>query len=206
MNRAILCVFLLIGISVSAQTKMEQHEIDMLKSKVKERAAQTKTITSDFIQYKHLDFLSNDIETSGKLAFKAPDIVKWEYTDPFKYEILFKEETLYINDEGKKSNVDIGSSELFEQLNKLIVNSIKGDMFNEDEFSISYYRNGEQSEVHFDPKKEDFAKYIKSFHIFFNAEGDVEAVKMIEPSEDYTKIVFKNKLINEQLSDEIFTP
>ena len=39
-----------------------------IKTSVKNRP-----ITSDFTQYKHLDFLSDDIESKGKLAFKAPD-------------------------------------------------------------------------------------------------------------------------------------
>ncbi|WP_335965172.1 outer membrane lipoprotein carrier protein LolA [Galbibacter sp. PAP.153] len=202
----ISCFFLLLGISVAAQNKMAPEEIKDLTVTVKERAALTETITCDFVQYKHLDFLANDIETSGRLAYKSPNIVKWEYKAPFKYAILFKGETLYINDEGKKSDIDMSSNELFEQLNKLIVNSIKGDMFNKSEFNISYYKDGANAEVHFNPKKEGFAKYIKTFLIWFNQKGDVETFKMIEPSGDYTKILFKNRVINKPLPDEVFTP
>ncbi|MBQ0741119.1 outer membrane lipoprotein carrier protein LolA, partial [Aquimarina celericrescens] len=78
-------------------------EINALKEKVKTHAIETKTISSDFTQYKHLDFLSNDIITTGKLAFKTPNMVKWEYIKPFKYSVIFKNETLYINDEGNKN-------------------------------------------------------------------------------------------------------
>ena len=151
-----------------------------------------------------MDFLDNDIETSGKLAFKAPDLVKWEYVKPFKYSVLFKDEKLFINDEGNKSNIDIGSSKMFKQLNKLIINSIKGDMFDEGEFNIEYFKSEKNNVVHFSPKDEKFAKYIKTFHITFNDHGDVVAVKMIEPSEDYTKIIFTNKELNKPLPDAIF--
>ncbi len=125
--------------ATQAQTQMSTQEAAALKTKVKALASTTQTISSDFIQYKHLDFLDNDIETSGKLAFKAPDLVKWEYLDPFKYAVLFKDETLFINDEGNKSNVDIGSNKMFKQLNKLIISSVKGDMFDEAEFTIEYF-------------------------------------------------------------------
>ena len=54
---------------------MSQEEARSLRSKVKSQAEATQTISSDFIQKKHLDFLENDIESSGRLAFKAPDIV-----------------------------------------------------------------------------------------------------------------------------------
>ena len=111
------------------------------KRKSENTSSKTKTITSDFVQYKHLDFLANDIITKGNLAFKTPDLVKWAYVEPFVYSVIFKNENLYINDEGQKSDVNLSSSKLFKQLNKLIVNSVKGDMFDENEFDIAYFKN-----------------------------------------------------------------
>lgn len=200
----VLYIFLLIIMTGHAQSKMNANEAKVLREQVKQLALTTQTITSDFTQYKHLDFLSNDIETSGKLAFKSPDNVKWEYINPFKYSVIFKQETLYINDEGNKSNVDIGSSKLFKQLNKLIINSVKGDMFDENEFDIEYYKKASNSEVYFTPKNEKLLKYIKAFHITFNKKGEVVEVKMIEPSDDYTRILFDNRVTNKKLSDAIF--
>ncbi len=195
--------FLLVSLSYG-QTKMQQQEIVILKAKVKEQAKQTQTIASDFIQYKHLDFLTDDIVTSGKLAFKAPDLVKWEYVKPFEYSVIFKNENLYINDEGKKSDVNLSSSKLFKKLNHLIINSVKGDMFNDNEFNIIYYKTGENSDVHFSPKNEKIAKYIKQFQILFNKKGEVQQIKMVEPSNDYTKIVFENRVLNKKISDAVF--
>jgi outer membrane lipoprotein carrier protein len=192
-------------LSTQAQTKMTDLEASNLKKQVKNLASSTKTISSDFVQYKHLDFLDNDIETSGKLAFKAPDLVKWEYTKPFKYAVFFKGDMLYINDEGKKSNIDIGSNNMFKQLNNLIVSSVKGDMFDESKFNIQYFKTSKNSMVHFSPKDEKFAKYIKTFHITFNEKGDVIEVRMIEPSDDYTKIVFTNKVLNQPIDEAVFT-
>ncbi|WP_425076536.1 LolA family protein [Psychroserpens sp. S379A] len=198
-------LFFVLVFASQAQTKITDAEANALKDKVKQLAASTQTITSDFVQYKHLDFLDNDIETSGKLAFKYPDLVKWEYVTPFKYSVIFKDETLYVNDEGKKSNVDIGSSKMFKQLNKLIISSIKGDMFDEDAFDITYFKSDNNSLVYFNPKDKKFAKYIQSFHITFNEKGDVIEVKMIEPSSDYTRILFQNKTLNQALDNAIFS-
>lgn len=202
--RKLIYLLLFMTSILNAQEKMSATEANSLKIKVKEQANITKTISSDFTQFKHLDFLSNDIITTGKLAFKTPNLVKWEYIEPFKYSILFKNETLYINDEGNKSNVDVGSSKMFKQLNNLIVNSIKGDMFDDNEFNITYYKKNADNEVHFDSKNKDFSNFIKAFHITFNSNGEVIEVKMIEPSEDYTKIVFNNRIVNKTLSDAVF--
>ncbi|MEP0263970.1 outer membrane lipoprotein carrier protein LolA [Dokdonia sp.] len=202
--RNIIYIFFLIGTLASAQVKMSQAEAEDLKLKVKSQAATIHTLQSDFIQYKHLDFLANDIETSGKLVFKSPDIVKWEYTEPFNYSVLFKDKTLFINNEGNKSDLDVGSSDLFKQLNGLIVNSIKGDMFDEDQFTITYFKDTSNSVVHSVSKDEKFSKYIKAFHITFNAEGEVIELKMIEPTDDYTRIIFSNRTVNTPIADAVF--
>ena len=126
MNKLFYILFFLAS-TVTAQTPMTLEEATSLKMKVQEQAQKTQTMTVDFVQLKHMDFLSNDIETSGNLALKQPNLVKWQYTAPFKYSILFKDNVLYINDDGKKSDVNMGSNKLFGQLNNLIVNSITGD-------------------------------------------------------------------------------
>jgi len=204
MRNILYILFLIVTTTVHSQEKMTTAEAAILKEKVKSQAAGTKTITSDFVQYKHLDFLTNDIVTKGNLAFKTPNLVKWSYVEPFVYSVIFKEENLYINDEGQKSDVNLSSSKLFKQLNKLIVNSVKGDMFNTDEFKISYFKIKENSDIHFIPINKKISKYIKAFHIQFNSKGDVIEIKMIEPSDDYTRIVFSNRVLNKTVSDAVF--
>ena len=202
--RKILYILFFIVVTVHSQEKMTTVEAAILKEKVKAQAALTETITSDFVQYKHLDFLANDIITKGDLNFKTPNMVKWSYVDPFVYSVIFKDENLYINDEGQKSDVNLSSSKLFKQLNKLIVNSVKGDMFDANEFEISYFKTAGNSDVHFTPINKKISKYIKAFHIQFNIKGDVIEIKMIEPSDDYTRIVFSNRILNKTLSDAVF--
>ena len=183
---------------------MSTVEAAALKTTVKTLSEKTTTITADFVQYKHLDFLSNDIISEGTMAFKSPSMVKWEYVKPFSYAVLFKDETLYINDDGNKSDMDMSSNKIFKQLNQLITASIKGDMFDASEFDVSYFKKDELSEVHFNPKDKQFAEFIKSFQITFNLKGEVQEVKMIEPSDDYTKIVFSNRTTNQPISDAVF--
>tara|TARA_R110002167_G_scaffold163242_13_gene360003 strand:- start:1404 stop:2027 length:624 start_codon:yes stop_codon:yes gene_type:complete len=196
---------LLVVIGMSAQGKMSAEEAAALRAKVKKQSEATRTISSDFTQFKHLDFLSNDIESKGKLAFKAPDLVKWEYVKPFAYSILFKNQTLYTNDDGHKSNMDLGGNNIFKQLNKLITSSIRGDMFDDGEFDITYFNKEVGSLVRFMPKDAQLSTFIKAFEIGFNAQGEVEEVKMIEPSDDYTMIIFSNRIQNQNLSDEVFS-
>ncbi|MEC3906103.1 outer membrane lipoprotein carrier protein LolA [Tamlana sp. 2201CG12-4] len=204
-NIIIILLFSISCQNVFSQKSLNANEIKTFKENVITLDKNTKTIVSDFTQYKHLSFLNNDIETIGKLVFKTPNVVKWEYTSPYQYSIIFKDDTLLINDEGDKSNIDIGSNKMFKSLNNIITNSVKGNMFNDDEFVISYFKSDGNYLVKFVPKDESMRKFIAVLELVFSQKTtDVIEVKMIEPSNDYTKIIFKNKTRNTTVNDEIF--
>ncbi len=203
---AVLIFLLMTMCSIHAQKAMTIPEISEFKKSVKSVAEKTLTISSDFDQYKHMEFLSNDIKTVGRMQFKAPNLVKWSYIEPFQYSVIFKEGKLLINDEGKKSDVNIGSNQLFKKLNQLIVKSINGDMFDDDEFVMNFSQTDSNTIVTFDSKNTELKKYIKQFVLHFNKQNyAVVEIKMTEPSDDYTRIVFKNRNENQTIKDEVFS-
>lgn len=206
-------IYLLIGIInlfamnlFAQEQKMSDSEIVAFKQSVNVVSKKIKTLSTDFVQYKHLDFLSKDIETSGKMIFKEPSLLQWQYKKPYNYTIVFKNGKILINDEGKKSAVDIGNSKIFGRINKLIVGSVSGDMFDDKEFSISYFKSKNQNIAKFIPKDVTLKKYIKQIELTFDKEdATVVQVKLLESSEDYTRIVLKNKVINAKIDDSVFT-
>jgi outer membrane lipoprotein-sorting protein len=192
--------------SWAQEQKMTDNEITVFKKSVAVMSKKIKTLTTDFVQYKHLDFLSKDIETSGKMIFKEPTQLLWQYKKPYNYSIIFKNGKILINDEGKKSAVDIGNSKLFGKINKLIVGSVSGDLFDDKEFLISYFKNKDQNVTRFIPKDATLKKYIKQIELTFDKdEATVIQVKLLESSADYTKIVLKNKVINAKVDEAAFS-
>ncbi len=188
-----------------AQEKLTAAEQKSFKEKVLKTAQATKSIMSDFEQTKYLSVLENTISSEGKLTFKAPNLVKWEYTKPYKNIAIFKNDKLLVNNEGKKNEMDLSSNRLFKSLNLLIVNSIKGDMFDETQFDISYFRNSDAYLVKFIPKDKRLKKFINAFELNFDTiSAEVQKVKLIEPNNDYTLIVFKNKQTNVSITDSVF--
>jgi outer membrane lipoprotein-sorting protein len=192
--------------SLSQEQKMNESEIVVFKQSVAVVSKKIKTLSTDFVQYKHLDFLSKDIETSGKMVFKEPNLLLWQYKKPYSYSIVFKNGKILINDEGKKSAVDIGNSKLFGKINKLIVGSVSGDLFDDKEFSISYFKNKDQNVTKFIPKDATLKKYIKQIELTFDKDdATVVQVKLLESSADFTRIVLKNKIINAKVNEASFT-
>ena len=102
--------------------------------------------------------------------------------------------------------MDLGNSALFKKINQLIVNSVKGNLFQDSDFTMSYFKSSKYYKVIFIPKDEKIKSYIASFILFFDKQqADVMEVKMVEPTNDYTRIVFSDRLINKPLDNEVFT-
>lgn len=206
MKNSIICIFfLIVSLTGFAQEqKMSAAEATAFKNAVNTTAKNTKTLTTDFVQYKHMDFLSKDIETLGKMSFKAPSMLLWQYTKPYQYSVVFKNNKISINDAGKKSAMDMGNSKMFNKLNKLIVGSVNGDMFDESEFTITFFKTNDFVITRLVPKDAALKKYIREMELYFDKKNMVSQVKMTEPSNDYTTIVFKNKVVNAPVPDSVF--
>jgi outer membrane lipoprotein carrier protein len=203
---SILLVAIFSITSFAQEQKMSETEISSFKQSVAVVSKKIKTLSTDFVQYKHMDFLSKDIESSGKMIFKEPNLLLWQYKKPYNYSIVFKNGKILINNEGKKSATDASGSKVFGKLNKLIVGSISGDMFDDKEFTISYFKSKGNNITKFIPKDATLKKYIKQIELTFDKEdATVIQVKLLESSEDFTRIVLTNKILNAKIDDAVFT-
>ena len=154
-----------------------------------------------------MSFLDKPIVSKGKLYLKNPKSMRWNYSQPIDYNVIFNNGKIYINDEGKKSSVDLQGNKKFEKLNQLIVGSVSGNLFDTNDFVISYAKTDKSRIAKLQPKMKDVKKYIKEIQLtFYSGQSTVTEVKLIEPSNDYTKILFTNKSLNKTINASVFTP
>ena len=79
-------------------------------------------------------------------------------------------------------------------------------MFDDKEFTISFFKTKTNNITRLIPKDAALKKYIKQIELTFDDEDfTVIQVKLIESSDDYTRIVLKNKTLNAKIDDSIFT-
>jgi len=195
-NIAFGAFFLISTLFCAQHTAMSNTEAKAFVSKISAETKQIKTLQSDFTQTKKMDFLDKSIVTQGKMSLKTPNLLSWKYTKPYQYSIVFKENKIFINDQGKKSSVD-AKSKTFEKINKLIVGSSNGKMFSDPDFTVTYFKNTNYNIAKFTPKSAQLLKYIKNIELSFpKNQSTVSQVNMTEASGDTTTIVFKNTKIN----------
>jgi outer membrane lipoprotein carrier protein len=206
-NKLFLFVVLSAGLSFGSTAQerpMSQSEILAFKQTVAVTSKKIKTLSADFVQYKHMDFLSKDIESSGKMIFKEPAKLLWQYKKPYNYSVVFRNDRILINDEGKTSKFDVGSSEIFGKLNNFMVRSVSGDLFNDKEFVITYIKAKNYYRALLIPRDAALKKYIKQIEMTFGKDADLSEVKLFESAEDYTRIVFINKQLNGKIDESVF--
>lgn len=198
--------FLLVSTLFFAQnTAMTGAEAKAFVTKVSSETKEIKSLQADFTQTKKMDFLDKSIVTYGRMSLKTPNILSWKYLKPYQYSIIFRDNKIFINDQGKKSSVD-AKSKTFEKINKLIVGSSNGQMFNDPEFSVTYLKNANFNIAKFTPKSAQLLKYIKQIELHFpKGQSTVSQVNMTEASGDTTNIVFKNTKINAPISASEFS-
>lgn len=201
----ILLIVPFLCLNVFAQEqKLNNEEIKTFKQRVEKETKSLTSIRTDFVQKKHMSFLSNDIESKGKMYLNSKGALKWEYISPNRYSVIFKDDVIYINDDGDKSSVS-ANQEMFKKINHLISGSLSGKLFDDKDFEISYFKDKDDIIVKLLPIDKTLKKYIQKVNLYFPKDAKtVSQVKMIEPSGDYTFISFKNKELNVQIDPRIF--
>jgi outer membrane lipoprotein-sorting protein len=205
MRFRLLFLLLIPVVSFAQGEKMSEREAFEFRVQAEHKAQSIETLATNFVQQKHMSFLSQPIETSGEMLFESPDKLLWKYTKPYVYSIVFSENKVHINNEGAKSTIDVGNNKTFEKINQLIIGSVSGNLFDDESFEISIYKNSHFNTAVLIPKT-SIKQYISKLELYFSKEDyTVEEVKLIEPSGDFTHIKFKNKKTNIRLEPNTFT-
>ena len=205
--KIIILIFTLSISSSFAQDKSFKKitNLEEVKSKIADYSSKTNSIKSDFVQEKHLEILETPLISKGKFFYKKENNIRWEYIEPLKYIIVIHKGKFTIKDETKVSEYDIESNKMFKEINNMIITSMKGEIINNKDFTVSFFENNTYYLAKLTPNKKEIANFITTIKIYFNkTDFSVSKVIMVETEQDYTQIVFKNKSVNTQLNDSIF--
>lgn len=200
-----IIVFLLVGFA-QAQTEFTRVETDTeLKTSIKKHSALLKSIKSNFTQEKHLSMLEEIVISKGKFLFKKEDNIRWEYDTPFEYTIIVSGGKFLIDNEGKKSEFDIGSNPMFKQISNMIVMAVSGDFVDNKQFKVEFFENPEYYLAKLQAVNEQVSQMLSGIYIFFDKESlNVKQVKFLEPGDDFTLIKFYEYQQNINLTNSDF--
>lgn len=192
--------------SYSQEELAKMTDIDAFKSNMQEAAARTYSITSDFVQHKHLDFLEESVLSRGVFYFEKDDKLRWEYQDPFYYLIVFRGDSIMIRNDSKTSLYNAATNRMFKEINQIMVSMVNGSILESGDFAVSYFEKTGHYVLELIPHDSNMKEFLEKILIYINQDDySADELFMMERSADYTHIRFTNKKLNEDIPANIFS-
>jgi len=169
-------------------------------------ASKISSISSDFTQEKELMALTEKITSTGKFWYRKSDKIRMEYLKPFSYLIIINGDKLTIRDHDKENRVNVKSSKLFQQVNRILIDCVQGSILNSREFSSRVFESQRSWLIELTPTSKTFHELFKTIVLVVDRSSyAVDSVTMNEVAGDVTKIVFDHKKLNEPIPETVFT-
>jgi outer membrane lipoprotein-sorting protein len=210
-NPRLVLMFLLLpvlAVTAGAQTRpLSSADAVQVSKRISETSKNILSIEANFIQTKELSVIKEKIISRGIFYFKKEKMLRWEYTDPFPYLIIFNNDRIYVKDEDRENHINIQSNKVFREINNILIGAVKGTLLSDSKnFQCSITDRHDQYQSVLVPKNPRIKETLSEIVLFFNkSDYTVEKLVLREVSGDYTIIEFNGKKINQNLGDEKFS-
>lgn len=170
------------------------------------RAASGKltSISADFVQEKHMEILSRPLVSRGVFHYQNPASLRWEYRFPVQSILLMHNGKTKRYVQGAEGMIEDSGAHL--QAMQVVLQEIArflSGRFDENPLFAAGLEPGRK--IVLTPKEESFSKIIQRIELFLSDQpGLIKSVIIYESEDSYTKLVFKNAVLNRKLSDFLF--
>ena len=158
-----------------------------------------KTMTADFVETKHLQMLEEDAVQSGRLWYKAPSSMRWEYGKDF-YGVL-SQRGAYMVRGGKR---DGALTRGFSQTGKMVTGLISNLSDNLKEYKVTYVKEGKDLRVTAVPTSPRMKGMVDSVVMKFDTATCLIKSFEIRNSAGYTLITFSNVKKDVEIDSQLF--
>ncbi len=178
-----------------------------LFSSLERTAGGVKTLSSDFVQEKHLSMFKTVLSSKGRFYFSKPDLLRWELTAPVASGFVLKGE------KGRRWHERTGRTESFQISQEPVMKLVSEQLFAWAKADFQWlkkeYRISVLSEspvaLRLEPRSAASAEFLHHLLINFSADGRyVRSVELHEKDGDFTRIRFVNTAVNKPLSADLF--
>jgi outer membrane lipoprotein-sorting protein len=168
-------------------------------------AKKLNSIQSDFVQEKNLAMLSEKISSSGKFWFKKDNLVRMEYTNPFKYLMIINKSNVFIKDDQKENKISARSNKMFQQINRIIVDCVQGTALDNKDFTVKTLEGKDGFLIYLSPVAKAMKDLFNNINVVVDKKDySILRMEMVEAGGDNTIIRFTNKQLNIPVADALF--
>jgi len=173
---------------------------------IAENAAGILTLTSDFVQEKHLSIFDEVLRSRGHIHFQREDRLRWEILDPVRTGFVLNGRG------GKRWHERTGEEQTFSIERDPIMKIVAGEFlawvradFEQIRKNYGIRVAAEHPTVLELTPREEFARFVEQIHITFDPDNRyVQTVELTAADGDTTAIRFENTRVNVPLDAELF--
>ena len=210
MKKIQVLIIVLIGCSVSLsaqyQNATEEQKNEIVR-KITQVSNEMNSMQCDFTQVKELSFMDDKITSEGKMSYKKPNKIRWEYTKPYQYVFSMDGQNIRMTSGDKTNTIPAKQSKLFGEISKVMVGGVNGSgLVDSPDFDTQFMVGSDVCKIVLTPKKKE-VKDLFSTVLLYVGKPDyrIRSVELVEKSGDKTTLTLKNVQVNIAIKDEIFS-
>lgn len=200
----IFCM-LLCALSVMAAPLTAQQKQDVI-GRINKAASGLKSMSCSFTQTKYLSLLSDRVVSEGKMNYKQPNKLRWEYTTPYQYLFIFNGTKVYVGNKSRKDVIDTNTNKVFKEVARIMMSTVTGTaLSNSSDFSIDVADGNTLWQITLVPKRKEMKKMFSKIVLLFNKSNLMIAeINIYENNNDRTNIKLKNIKTNGVVNETLF--
>lgn len=172
----------------------QETDLSQIRTGLIEASRELSSISCDFIQTKESPMLSEKIIAYGRMSYKKPDYLKWEYEKPFRYTFILDGTDISVTGNGKTSASDISRNRMVREMARIIKGCIEGSFLSDSgDFDASIDIEDGIIYVYLQPVNRELKKLWSGMKLEYSLEDwHARSFEMQEVSGDVTTVVFSN--------------
>lgn len=167
-------------------------------------AKKTKTLYCDFVQEKTSSLVAETAISKGKMYFKSPHSLRWEYVSPQASALIVNNNDVALKT-ANGTSADV-NTRMLKELANIIISSIDGSGLNDSKnFSADLSVSDLHYMVELTPVNKRIAAVYSSIVLIIQRETYLaDSIILIEKNGDKMQISFSNHKLNQPLDNKLF--
>lgn len=197
---SVFCQFVSSAAALSAPRKQE------IIGSINSAASAMKSMTCSFTQTKYLSLLSDKMVSEGKMYYRQPNRLRWEYTSPYQYLFVLNGTKVYVGNKSRKDVIDTDANKVFKEIARIMMGTVTGTVLSgTSDFSVDVADGGTVWRVTLVPSKKEMKRMFSKIVLSFRKNGlMVSEIDIYEKNNDRTNIQLKNVKTNVSVNDALF--
>lgn len=201
-----LLMILTLGMNAQGMRLVSEAQKGEMVSTITRVASSIRTMQCDFVQTKQLSIMNDKLVSRGRMYYKQPNQLRWQYTSPYTYTFVINGNRIMMQSAAKRNVIDVKSSRLFKSITRIMMNSVTGKSLNSSsDFKVRMFADDDEWMAELTPVKKEMKQMFRTIKLFFNERRSiVTKVEMLEKSGDTTVINLNNVQTNKQINESYF--